>query len=299
MPDMKITVSLPRSYGSSDPFRTDVTTYLQSDRKRVDQRRQLPQQSRYRGPVLRLPQPRLATITRCDLGKVFQLNLDDREYSSRPIPKPLSEEQRKAAIEKLRQNLPPEARLPQKPTLLIEISTVDTGERRQMFGRAARHVITTEKRTPLEGSSQMPQETVTDGWYTDLDTSLSCDPPRPGNAMLIATGSRPLGAPREVPSVKFIGRRETGFALSTIRRQTASQPEGANREVPQAVLEGVTDISIAPLSPSLFEIPAGFREVRGIRLAVRIPWWGQALIAIHNFWMQMERALTGSFRRAP
>jgi hypothetical protein len=29
----------------------------------------------------------MATITRCDLGLIFELNLDDREYTSRPIPR--------------------------------------------------------------------------------------------------------------------------------------------------------------------------------------------------------------------
>jgi hypothetical protein len=38
----------------------------------------------------------------------------------------------------------------------------------------ARHVITTTKTSPLEGSHGEPRETVTDGWYIDLDPQLSC-----------------------------------------------------------------------------------------------------------------------------
>ncbi len=155
MPDLKVT-SL-RSFGSADLFRTETTTYLKSDRKRVEERPRLPHQLWPGGPTVPLRPPRMATITRCDLGRIFDLNLDDREYISRPIPKPLSEEERKSrAEERARNSLLPQPAMPAKPNLLIEISTVDTGDRKQMFGYAARHVITTEKRTPLEGSSQIP-----------------------------------------------------------------------------------------------------------------------------------------------
>jgi hypothetical protein len=37
-------------------------------------------------------------------------------------------------------------------------------------------VITTRRVIPLTGSSGRESQTVTDGWYIDLDTALSCDP---------------------------------------------------------------------------------------------------------------------------
>ena len=135
--------------------------------------------------------PRVASITRCDLGQIFQLNLDDREYTSRPIPKPLSAEEQKARAEELKARAAQGPRLqrPARPNLLVEITTSDTGERKQMFGYTARHVVTTEKRTPLEGAVSLPQEQITDGWYVDLDTSISCDPPRqPGAFAMLSVG---------------------------------------------------------------------------------------------------------------
>jgi len=62
-----------------------------------------------------------------------------------------------------------------EPTLRIETTTVDTGERKEFFGHIARHFIITRKQIPLEGSHSEPQETLTDGWYIDLDPQVSCD----------------------------------------------------------------------------------------------------------------------------
>jgi hypothetical protein len=300
LPDLKFTSVL--SYGSADPYQTEITTYLKPDRKRVDERRRLPQQLWYRGPTLRLPQPRFATITRCDLGRTFQLNLDDREYTSRPIPKPLSEEERKARAEQLKSRAAqgPQLQRPAQPNLLIEITTVDTGERKQMFGYTARHVVTTEKRTPLEGATQAPQQGVTDGWYTDLDSSLSCDPPRRGNTfgMLIAL---PRGKDERppFPAFKFVGQRETGFALATTQRTIISSPDGPGSESLQAHEMRVTNLSSASLPLALFEIPGGFHEVSEIRRAPMMPWWARALVSLHSAWLGFERALTRLFRKLP
>jgi len=120
--------------------------------------------------------PRIASITRCDLGQSFELNLDSSEYSATPYPpKALTREEMERRGLKV-----PAGYVSQKPTLRIEITTTDTGEREEMFGHPARHVITHEKRTPLEGSVSAAHETVTDGWYidsTDIDLNqrLSCD----------------------------------------------------------------------------------------------------------------------------
>jgi len=113
--------------------------------------------------------PKLVAITRCDLGQMFELNLDTSEYTSAPYPpQPLTREQ----VEARGLQIPP---VMSEPTLRLEVSTTDTGERKEMFGRIARHVVTTRKQIPLEGSSTEPQESVTDGWYIDLNQRLSCE----------------------------------------------------------------------------------------------------------------------------
>jgi hypothetical protein len=102
--------------------------------------------------------PRLASITRCDLGQAFELNLDTGEYvAATHPPKPLSKEETEALGLKV-----PEFAASGKPTLRIETTTVDKGERKEFFGHTARYVITTRKQIPLEGSKSDAQQTVTD-----------------------------------------------------------------------------------------------------------------------------------------
>ncbi len=116
--------------------------------------------------------PRLAIITRCDLGQMVELNLDASEYTSTAYPpKPLTAEQVKARGLEI-----PVHSASDPPTLRIERNTLDTGERKQMFANSARHIITTQRQIPLAGSHLQPQETVTDGWYIDFDERLSCSP---------------------------------------------------------------------------------------------------------------------------
>lgn len=171
----------------------ETVTYLQSDRKRVEERRQVPQLLRRGGPFVYVRAPRIVTITRCDLDQMFVLNLDQREYMSMPIPKPLTKEELQA-----RAAQQPKPIAPSQPTLLIESTTQDTGERKQMFGYLARRVITTVKQMPLIDSGQIPQETVTDGWYIDLDISISCAKSSSGAFGLLVGGTRRPGNPLSV-----------------------------------------------------------------------------------------------------
>jgi hypothetical protein len=110
-------------------------------------------------------------IVRCDLGQSFLLRSKTGEYSSSSYPPkpPTPEQATQLAVEKSDRGESA------KPTLRIETTTVDTGERQEMFGYVARHVITTRKQTPLDGSTSQPSQSVTDGWYIDLDRSISCD----------------------------------------------------------------------------------------------------------------------------
>jgi hypothetical protein len=292
MPDLKFTLS--RNFG---PYRTDTTTYLKADRKRVDELQHYRQQLWLGGPAVSPRSPRVATITRCDLRVVFQINLDDREYTSIPIPKPLSDEERKARVEELRARgaQGPQLQSPAQPNLSIEITTNDTGERKQMFGYAARHVITTDKRIPLESAVSSAQEQVTDGWYIDLDTSISCDPPRQPGAFAVLLGG--VNGKVDSPTFKVVGRRETGFAVATTRSSTLLQPDGSRRERTRIDEARITAISTEPLSSAVFEIPRGFREVREIRRIAIMPWWGRALVSLHKTWSRFESVFVRAFRR--
>jgi hypothetical protein len=275
--------------------RGETVTYLQNDRKRVEERRQVPQLLRASRPsvggaFVYVPGPPIVTITRCDLNQTFVLNLDAHEYMSMPIPKPASKEelQDRAAQQ-------PKAIAPSQPTLLIETSTQDTGERKQMFGYMARHVITTVKQTPLVDSGQIPQETVTDGWYIDLDTSISCLKPSSGSFALLVGGTRKPGEPPQMPVLTFknVGKPETGFAVITkqIHRLTSSSP-GVSAQVQNGPVNEmqVTELSTQPLDAALFEVPKNFRKVDQIRRTPVFSYWKRLLAWVAYYWSRWSHA---------
>ena len=139
---------------------SEQTIYVQGERKRMEFRNHEGRR-KANGSQQWLAGTRLAAITRCDLGQVFELNLDAAKYVAAPYPpnpKPLTQADIEAPrLGKLDMSPSREA------TLRIETTTVDTGDRKGFFGRIARHVIITRKQIPLEGSHSEPQETVTDG----------------------------------------------------------------------------------------------------------------------------------------
>lgn len=227
------------------------TIYLQGDRRRMEFRYS---QGQRKGPLL-------ATITRCDLGRQFELNLEAAQYVSAPYPpKPMTEGQSEALGRKM-----PQVSQSGKPTLRIETTTVDTGERKEFFGYTARHIITNRKEIPLEGSHSEAQVTVTDGWYIDLDSQISCEPKPPkgkGYDAYLTVG----GQPPETPQFVHIGAPAEGFAVQTIRtsKSTFTLPDGTKRQGDMNSETRVIQLERASIDPRVFEIPSGFRQVQSI-----------------------------------
>ncbi len=291
MPDLKVTVKVT---APNRPFLDSETiTYIQNDRRRVEVHRQSPQSLRpgRPGPVAYLPAPPIVTITRCDLDQTLVLNLDDGEYMSMPIPRPPSRE----ALQARAAQQPKPAAQPQ-PNLLIETTTEDTGERKEMFGYAARHVVTTVKQIPLVESDQIPQETVTDGWYIDLDTTIPCDKMSYGTVAILTGSVRKPGEPPQIPILSFknVGKRETGFALATTvtYRTTRPLPDGSKPPEGRITNEAqVTELSTGPLDAALFEVPKNFRKVPQVRRTPVVSYWMRSVGWFDYYWARLKRAI--------
>ncbi len=205
--------------------------------------------------------PHLAVIVRCDLGERFGLNLDQREYDSRPYPPQLPKEQ----LARMSQTPPPAQ--PGPPTFRIEVTTIDTGERMDFFGHQARHVITTRKETPLAGSHRYAQNMVTDGWYIDLESEISCEPwwnssKKQKGIAYLAAGSDP---PERVEVVQK-GNAEHGFAvdLKVVDTSLYVLKDGTTKVSTSKSKEKVIDFVEGPLDAGSFEVPAGFTKVEHI-----------------------------------
>ena len=115
-------------------------------------------------------------------------------------------------------------------------------------------MITTRRVVPLPGSRRQESRTVTDGWYIDLDTGLSCDPwgsARTGHAFL---SSHMQGDQPDRPTFNNIGEPERGYGVLS-----RSTPDGSVVELE------VTHLSTVAIDPALFEVPAHFSLVEQIR----------------------------------
>lgn len=246
---------------ATDQSANDQRLYIEADRSRMEYRNNFGGMHGD-GTVDTRPGPRLASITRCDLGKTYELNLEDGEYLASDYP-PFR--WTKQQIE-LRERAASQNVLKGAPTVRSETTTVDTGERKEFFGHAARHVVTTWKKVPLAGSHSEPQETVTDAWYVDLDTTTSCE---------VTWWSRSIGHLRQgllaVGGERYEyvdkGTPDPGFAIERkfTSRLTITLPDGTKKETAQTFELKVTEFYEGTLDPALFEVPSSFRQVRELR----------------------------------
>ena len=252
--------------------------YIQRDWRRLEGARSSTEKRKADGCLARIYGPHVVTIVRPDLDQMFELSLDKSEYTQTAYPfgrnfkaqpvKGLTNEELAAMGIK---NLPGVAIT---PTFRIETVTKDTGERKQMFGYVVRHVITTRKEIPFEGSQRYPQEMITDGWYVDLEPEFypSLYPiPRP-NLTPAKSAKTPNhsyldGSSKipEKPEFVDIGEPETGFALQELRtnRMTITTANGDKREH-ESRSEAFITLEKGVYDFTLFEVPSGFKRVRQI-----------------------------------
>lgn len=235
--------------------------------------------------------PLIASIQQCDTQMYVEINTQDREYAMHPLPQYPTREEIKALAAK--HPRPPEPKEKRRPTVTIERHTVDTGERKEFFGYVARHVITTTKNIPHEGSQTQPSETLQDGWFIDLKFRRTCMPEfwsdSSSGAHLTVLSAGPLDAPPDVYELKETGPRENGFPVTVVRtyRSTLKMPDGSTRESDHKMETEVVELSTAPLDPALFEAPTGFKKVDSIDRQPPVPVWAR----VYMWWERMKARL--------
>ncbi len=126
-------------------FTDTRTEYLAADRLRNEWQSQMRDNS---GP------PMATIILRGERDRVFMLDLTAHQYVT------YETDSRGAALQ-------PRPTIDSGGTLRISIENIDTGERKEIFGHIARHIITREKRTVSAGACSKPSMSETDGWYID------------------------------------------------------------------------------------------------------------------------------------
>jgi hypothetical protein len=237
---------------------TETTTeYFKGPRSRIEMNFSAEGHDRQNEPMNRFSElmskhPR-ATIVQCDQHQQLSLDLLGHEYSSTEIDD----------LGRPVQHQPPMETQPSGATVTVTVETTDTGERKQFFGRTARHIITKESSVAGPGAVSSFSQFERDGWYIDLDANTGCGKHRGTGGGGVLGGS--VGGFHSVPKIdkiewKYIGTPVTGLPVELVTRQLPDS-EGREPAHPAVSHSEVTELSTAPVDPSLFEPPAGFTKV--------------------------------------
>lgn len=190
----------------------------------------------------------VATITQCDLRRTVQLNDSKKLYFVEIF----------AAENNAGQNQTPVGGQTQKNarrggTVTMTISITDTGERKTLFGLAARHLITVMEMESSPDSCGGAHKTKMeiDAWYVDFSADFNC----PASARY----DRPRGgAPdcRDRVVVKQTGKGKDGFLLNGTTRFFDENGKPMMTQTTETL-----ELSTAPLAASLFEVPRDYKLV--------------------------------------
>jgi len=188
------------------------------------------------------------TIQQCDEKRRFNLNERDKLYAPFKI-EDWSERLKKSSPVPLTQMSGAEVK--------VTIDSVDTGERREFEHYTARHVKVKTQVEPSPGASTPASVEETDGWYIDLP-GLGCQDQTSGVGFLSVTVQTTkfatLGSAnrQDRVQIKWLGKAPRGYPIEV----TTLKTEAGNKTISKVEL---LELSEAPLNPSLFDLPAGYR----------------------------------------
>jgi len=201
--------------------------------------------------------PRRALIQNRDLGYQFDIDLQSRVYTALELREYRHSESFKPTVE---------SNEPSGRTVHVRTETIDTGERKDMFGYTARRVTirTTYRYSPEVDAGSLDSEA--DGWYIDPPAAwLALHPPIRGHTIL------QIGGRTARPVFTDVGPRESGFPLLVTRTHRSNFKDAAGniRIHTSEDRDEVIEFSEAPLATDLFVPPREFRRVR--RLPAEAP----------------------------
>ncbi len=222
----------------------EMTIYVRDGAQRVESVGYAPD---FAGPRTQ-PPPHIAVIVRCDKRMVYQLDLNRQEYAESRLDKFPTEKE-----------LARQARREQED---MQINTVDTGETRNFNGHTAKHLLTT-----IKGKGY---EAALDGWYLNTPAP-GCVPAymRQRHVQMrvvwprLITYGGVVETTLEFPST-FVYNWFLPGGLAV--QETSTQREtfdvqGRLRANEMLTVQKIVEFSEAPVDPTLFEVPSGFKKL--------------------------------------
>jgi hypothetical protein len=229
-------------------FTDTRTEYLAADRLRNEWQSQMRD---------RIGPPMATIILRGDRERIFVLDMQAHEYTS---------------YENDARGIKPQPTVDSGGTLQIWIENIDTGERKEIFGHVARHIITREKRVAGPGACSKPSESETNGWYIDSSLLPEWRQQKKNNLGVVVASEVSAGSTDKCFNKmdKIQVHRtgvETGFPVkvTTTLRSEITQADGAQRMLSSTWGSEVVELKEGPLELSLFEVPSDFHRVDALR----------------------------------
>jgi hypothetical protein len=205
----------------------------------------------------------IVSIQRCDTRVAYVFNQQKREYMEVRMPSPEKLEQEKKTSQQKRGDGP--------PNLVIEITSVDTGETKQAFGHTAHHYITTTKQIPSAELGQDPSEVVEDAWYLDAPDITTCEPTHRVLSLIAVSVSNHINGgvrdartpPKLQPDIRHHGPFPQGLVLSSkhTTRSVHVLQNGEKQETTLSSSREIVEMSEVRIGPALFDVPSGFTKV--------------------------------------
>ncbi|HEX8144113.1 MAG TPA: hypothetical protein VF553_16045 [Pyrinomonadaceae bacterium] len=192
------------------------------------------------------------SIYQCDLKRTIQINDKTRSYLITPLDKDGASGTSTQRTGTTRRR---------GGVVTYTTTNTDTGERREMLGLTARRI---KSKTVIEASegacAAMNMEMETDGWYVDLPGGMSCTAEVSSTPGFTTDGSDCVDEVR----YKTEGIAKMGYPVMTTT--TMKFNTGEDMSIPaSSSRQEVTDISNGTLDAALFDIPAGYKEVKSMQ----------------------------------
>lgn len=204
--------------------------------------------------------PATVTIQRCGTHKIYTFDVERREYTESSLPSGKNTSSNT------------EQETDSSPNLLIDTTTRDTGETKSAFGYSAHHYIIRTKETPSAEFNEQPSERMVDAWYLNVPDVMTCEPVLPWreNPLFVGFVRTDLFGQmmsRVRPEFKFSGPEPQGLLLSETATSNWIEVLATGEQQKNVLYEWrkIVEMSAVPVDPSLFEVPAGFTKVKGIR----------------------------------
>jgi hypothetical protein len=189
----------------------------------------------------------MVSVMQCDLQRDIQISPQTKTYVINPYDNSVGAAGSTATSKTVEST--------RGGTVTTTVTSKDTGERKQMFGYTARHIIQTiETVSSPDSCNPVNSKMEIDAWYIDATFAVACDTNRQYRPY---QASKNGGGCQDKLNVKTVGAAKTGYPV--YQKMTMFDNNGQpNFSTVQEVLE----ISNTTLDAGLFDIPQGYREVK-------------------------------------